>query len=93
MDLIADLLLGLALMAAVFGSAGLILGVAAMGMAAIGEALIASGWAGGLGVRARVGEWMAAGRGERPMACWRNFFGDRTPPRAHIEEIGVGRGV
>ncbi len=93
MDLIADLLLGLALMAATFGSVGLILGVAAMGMAAIGEALIARGWSGGLGVRARVGEWAAAGRGERPMACWRNFFGDRTPPRVHIEEIRVGRGV
>ena len=56
MDLIADLLLGLALMAATFGSAGLILGVAAMGMAAIGEALIARGVTGGLGGRVRVGE-------------------------------------
>ena len=80
MDLIADLLLGLALMVATFGTAGLILGVAAMAMAAIGEALIARGWTGGLVVRVSMSNENCTLLG-----------GD--PPRARIKEIVVGRGV
>lgn len=66
MDVIADVVLGLALMTAMLGSAGLILGVAAMAMAALGEALIERGGRGGLEVGARVVEYPVAGRGERP---------------------------
>ena len=69
MDLIADVVLGLALMTAMLGSAGLILGVAAMAMAALGEALIERGGTGGLDFRARVVECPAASRGEKPDAA------------------------
>lgn len=69
MDVIADVVLGMALMAAMMGSAGLILGVASMAMAALGEALIERGGTGGLEVGARVVEGPAAGRGEKPEAA------------------------
>lgn len=69
MDVIADVVLGLALMTAMLGSAGLILGVASMAMAALGEALIERGGRGGIEVGARVVECPVASRGEKPDAA------------------------